>query len=226
MVTQPPDDEPDVYQLSDDDAFPEPEPPPADEPGPANSAAASGTAPPDSEYELDTPVALPARDDLKILILPPRYCLACGHDLTLVEDDRCPYCEKVFDPENPSTYADEPIKSPGNWWLEPPRVAGYALLATYLLGRIVIGLSADAIGGRFGEVTIAFGVLATLPWVVLCVLLALAAIGEHHNPKITVAVPLGFAFGLLFTLGLHPAIVFAGTLTGAFAGLVRAWRAT
>jgi len=176
-------------------------------------------------YAVSQPTANPLRGDLKILEHPPRYCLACGHDLTLIRAGVCPGCEKLFNPQDPNTFSDEPIAEPGNWWAQPPRLAGYAVLPLWLIGWLIIAGATSAIGGPFSEVLVAFGVLVMLPWVAVCVLLGMASLDDYHNPKLIVTIPLGVVLGMVLTLGLHPALIFIAMIAGGFAGLLRAWRA-
>lgn len=207
----------DVYDLSEDDALPD------------DDATSHPVSSGDSEantYELGEVSENPPRGDLELLVHPARYCKACGFDLTLVTVSPCPGCDKPFDPDDDSTTRDTPLPEQDNYWLQKPRLAGYGLLALYILGRPVIHLVGDNLGGRFADVVLAFGVLALTPWVFVGVLLALKAVEEHHNPKLTVTLPLGFAFGVLLTFGLHPGVLLVGGIAGAFAGFVRAWRET
>ena len=198
------------------------------------------TAPDESTYELQAAPQTPPRNDLKILKHPPRWCLACGRDLTLVlEDPVCPRCEKKFDPNNPETYSPEPVSVSGNWWLQPPRVAGYVLLPLFLTGRLVTAAVAEdwvsgiqgtssqtTAGNSAGLILSAMMIFfAFVPWIAACVLLALGGVSEHFNPKPTVAVPLGLAFALLITAGLAPAAMLIAACTGPLAGLIYAWQA-
>ncbi|MEM1027766.1 MAG: hypothetical protein AAGJ38_06755 [Planctomycetota bacterium] len=202
----------DVYELNDDDAFdadtPEPEPP----------------APDVGEIELAEVTDNPIRGDLEILMHPARYCRACGFDLTLVDVSPCPGCEKAFDPEDDSTTRDTPLPTQGNFWLQRPRLAGYGLLLVFIIGRPLIHVIGNNLSGRLAEVVLAFAVLALIPWVFVGTLLALETVAEHHNPKLVVTIPLGLAFALLLTLGLHPGVMFVAAIVGAFAGFFRTWR--
>ncbi len=124
-MPDPPDD--DVYELSDDDAI-EPD--------------ASGFTPAHSntgDYELSEITDNPVRGDLEIIMHPARYCRACGFDLTLIDVSPCPGCEKAFDPDDDATTRDTPLPEQENFWLQRPRLAGYGLLALFILGRPIIG---------------------------------------------------------------------------------------
>ncbi|MBB6430370.1 hypothetical protein [Algisphaera agarilytica] len=195
----------DIYELSEEDAL-------------DDTPSASG------EYELGEVSDNPPRGDLEIIMHPARYCRACGFDLTLVEVSPCPGCEKEFDPNDDSTTRDTPLPTQDNFFLQKPRVAGYGLLAWFILGRPIIHFVGDSLGGRFADVVLAFGILALTPWILIGVVLALETIEEHHNPKLVVTLPLGAAFGILLTVGLHPAIILIGAIVGAFAGFIRTWR--
>ncbi|MEM7625106.1 MAG: hypothetical protein AAF333_05705 [Planctomycetota bacterium] len=229
----PPEDE-DLYELSEDDAV--------------EPAASTGEVRPSSEkieqldddgqtYALGDEVVPPPRRDTAILERPPRYCLACNADLTLVDDGVCPDCERAFDPADPKTLRDEPLTDEKNWWLQPPRVAGYGLIAMFLVGRLIIDAASGAVaeglaGGTgdtrssamIGAVVSALGVLLVTPWVFFGTLLGLTGVCEHFNPRLIIAVPIGAGFGLLLTLGLHPAVIFVGFMIGSLAGFFYAWR--
>lgn len=170
-----------------------------------------------------------AADPGELMILPAKYCRACGFDLTLIDAGDsggvCPGCEKKYDPNDESTYRTTPLPVQENYWLQTPRLAGYALIVWFLLGRPAIHVVGGSLGGKFADAVLALGVLLMLPWVLLGVLLALEVVEEHHNPKLAVTLPLGFAFGLLLTFGLHPGIMLVAGITGAFAGFIRTWRA-
>lgn len=205
----------DIYELNDDDAIHD------------NVRDSSVDADDQGgDYELSEVADNPVRGDLEILVHPARYCRACGFDLTLIDVSPCPGCEKEFDPDDDTTTRDTPLPTQDNFWLQRPRLAGYALLGLFIVGRPIIGFVGGNLGGRFADVVLAFGVMALVPWVFVGVLLGLETIEEHHNPKPSVTVPLGFGFGLLLTFGLHPGVMFAAGIVGAFAGFVRAWRQT
>lgn len=155
-----------------------------------------------------------------------RYCLACGFDLSEIDTGVCPGCEKAFDPNDPLSYRDTPlVEAPVNWWFDRPRVAGYILLALFPIGRWLIHVVADDPGGRFAAAIMGMGALVFVaPWAGACASLGLAAVAEHHNPKVSTSVALGMGFGVLVTIGLHPALSVVGAFAGAFAGFVRAWR--
>lgn len=237
----PPDDE-DIYQLSEADALDTPEPPEVPTAAGEVRPAAEALEQLDADghtYALGDAVIPPKRGDLEILEHPPRWCLACGADLTLIDTGVCPGCEKQFNPTDPKTFGEEPPKELGNWWLQPPRVAGYALIGWFLVGRIITHAASGAVGQGLttgtgstnlslsvGAVVSAAAVLSLIPWAVGGVLLGLVGIREHFNPKLSIAIPLGVGFGVLLTLGLPPAATFIGLVSGAFAGFLYAWRAT
>ena len=186
--------------------------------------------------------ATPLPDDAELVVYDPKYCIGCGFELSELPGDvtQCPRCGRGFEPTDPSTYADEPPPDlERNWWLQTPRLAGYGLLVLYVGGRIIIGWVAPSLGtglsggtgsGRVaGSIGALVSVLATmllLPWILFGVLLGLASIEEYFSPKVGVTVVLGAGFGLLLTLGMHPAFLFIGLVAGGFAGLVYAWRQT
>lgn len=206
----------DLYELNEDDAV-------------ECNAPVDESAGPDApgDYELDEVTDNPDRGDLEILAHPAKYCQACGFDLTLIDAEDsgvCPGCEKKYDPNDESTYRTTPLPTQDNFWLQSPRLAGYALIVWFLLGRPIIHFVGDGLSGKFADAVLAFGVLAMLPWVLVGVLLGLEIIEEHHNPKLAVTLPLGFAFGLLLTFGLHPGVMLIGGIAGAFAGFLRTWR--
>jgi len=215
-MPDPPDE--DVYELNEDDAM---------EPEPTGKTQADSNGQPDpGDYGLSEVADNPVRGDLEIIMHPARYCWACGFDLTLIDVSPCPGCEKAFDPDDDSTTRDTPLPEQDNFWLQRPRLAGYALLGLFILGRPIIGVVGGNLGGKFADVVLAFGVLSLIPWLLISVLLALETIEEHHNPKLIVTLPLGFAFGLLLTLGLHPGVMVVGGIVGTFAGFLRTWRQT
>ncbi|MEM1108300.1 MAG: hypothetical protein AAGH99_06380 [Planctomycetota bacterium] len=223
-MPDPPDEE-DVYDLSDEDALDEE---PLDEglielaydPNDVEGVAEeSDTRDPVAEESPD--------DDTELEVHPARYCRSCGFDLTYVDVSPCPGCDKEFDPEDESTTRDTPLPRQDNYWLQRPRLAGYALLVLFVIGRLVMGFVAENLGGRFADAVLGFGVVFLLvPWAFLGVYLLLEALEEHHNPKLIVTLPLGFVFGLLLTLGTHPGVMLAAGIGGAFAGFVRTWRET
>lgn len=189
-------------------------------------------------YALGEVVEAPPRHDLIEISQPAKWCLACGCELTLVETGACPRCEKLFDPGKPGTFSPVPPREPGNWWLQAPRLAGYALIVLFLLGRIAINLATPAVGKGLtgttggsqaslaaGAVLSAMGVLCLIPWIITGVLLGLIGIREHFAPKVPATIGLGACFGLLFMLGFHPAIALIGLGAGALAGFLYAWRA-
>ena len=214
----------DIYELTEDDAV-EPTPAPAERRPSAAALEQIEQLDADGQtYALGDEVVPPPRADTAKLGRTPRYCLACSADLTLIDDGICPKCEKPFDPADPKTVRNAPLLDPTNWWLEPPRLAGYAVLPLFLVGRAVVHAVASEPGGRFAEVVIAFAVLASLPWIGVCVYLILMGIEDYLNPKLTVAVPAGMALGVLVTLGLHPSMLFVGAVAGGFTGLLWGWR--
>lgn len=213
-MPEPPDE--DLYELSDDDAIE------ID----VSDTTSSKEADESGDYELREVSDNPIRGDMAILVHPARYCRGCGFDLTLIEVSPCPGCEKAFDPNDDSTTRDTALPEQENFWLQRPRLAGYGLLALFIFGRPIIGFVGGNLGGRFADVVLAFGVMAMVPWILIGVLLALESIEEHHNPKLAVTLPLGFAFGLLLTLGLHPGVMLVGGIVGTFAGFIRTWRQT
>ncbi len=175
-------------------------------------------------------VALPP--DAEFHVTDPRYCLGCGFDLTELDEDarQCPRCGRSFDPADASTYAETaPPSAEPNYWLEPPRLAGYILVPLFLVGRAVTNAVAAGFGeslGSVGGATVGplMVVFLLLPWLFICVYLALVLADDYINPLVGVAVGVGAAFGLLFTFGLHPALLVIGLIIGSFAGFVRAWR--
>ncbi len=169
----------------------------------------------------------PLPEDAELVVYDPKFCLGCGEDLSELptEVTQCPRCGRGFDPHDPSTYTDEPPPAlQKNFWLQRPRIAGYLFLFLLVLGRIMIYVLGGAVGGRFGDVLIAFGVLVMLPWIFVCVYLALEAAEEIHNPTLPVSISLGVASGFIITLGMHPALIFCGLVIGGFTGFFRAWR--
>lgn len=192
----------------------------------------------DQDYALEEVVEAPPRHDLIEISQPAKWCLACGCELTLVETGICPRCEKKFDPTKPSTFSHEPPREPGNWWLQAPRLAGYALIPLCTVGRIAINLATPGVGKALtgttggdrvsaaaGAVLSALAVLCLIPWLISCVLLALTGIREYFAPKAHITVALGAGFGLLFMMGYHPTFGMIGLGAGALAGFLYAWRA-
>ncbi|MEM6457890.1 MAG: hypothetical protein AAF710_00700 [Planctomycetota bacterium] len=173
---------------------------------------------------------------------PRRFCLGCDFELTDFEEPgRCPKCDRGFDPQDDSTTRDSPLpvrELP--YLLQTPRMAGYAWLVLFLIGRSAIAtLGGDWVTGISGgsgvsqadaAVGAAVAVLTGLlliPWLLGCALLGLIAIGEHHNPgNLAVTVLLGIGLASLMVLGLNPGLLLAAGILGAFAGLLRTWRAT
>jgi hypothetical protein len=64
---------------------------------------------------------------------PNRYCLGCAYPLDWLPETRCPECGRLFDPENPGTFARSPRKP----WLS-------AFLSTRR-GRIAAALAVLAV---------------------------------------------------------------------------------
>ncbi|MEO1235762.1 MAG: hypothetical protein AAFX76_03120 [Planctomycetota bacterium] len=173
---------------------------------------------------------------------PRQYCRGCGMELTDFEEPgQCPLCGRGFDPNDPKTYRDEPLpQSRRPYLLQTPRLAGYAWVVCFLVGRIVIGdvgpdwvsgvsgqSGSSPAGAAAGAVVAVLSGLMLVPWLLCCAWLGLAAVAEHHNAgQVHVAMPLGMGLAVLMVLGLNPAMLIAAALLGAFAGLVRAWRAT
>ena len=165
-------------------------------------------------------------DDADLVVVEAKYCIGCGQDLSDLPPEltQCPRCGRGFEPDDPSSYMDQPPPPERSFWLQRPRIAGYLLIGLYLLGRLIVGATASGFGGRFGEVVLAFAVLALLPWMFICVFLALEAIEEYHGPTLLVSILLGAGFGVLITVGMHPALMFCGIVVGGFTGMFRAWR--
>lgn len=221
MPTDEPDD--DFYQLSDDDAV--------DEPTPLND---------DGTYQLDQPLepstppakppatpappkpAPPTADD-GLTILPPRYCIACGEDLTFVDDGQCPRCERKFDPADESTTRSTPLPEEGNYWLQAPRLAGYALLVVFVIGRGMINFL-DSASGDWALLFTAAMIAVALPWIAICQALLLWALSENINPKIGVCIAASMVLGILMTLGTNPLCIAVAILAAPFVGLLYAWR--
>ncbi|MEM9419855.1 MAG: hypothetical protein AAGA25_12515 [Planctomycetota bacterium] len=157
-------------------------------------------------------------------VRPARYCRSCGFDLTLIDVSPCPGCEKEFDPEDDSTTRGTPLPTQGNFYFQRPRVAGYGLLVWFILGRPIIHFVGNSLGGRFADLVIGLGVILLVPWILVGVMLAFETTEEHHNPKLVVTLPLGAAFGVLLTFGLHPALTVVGAIVGGFGGFLRAYR--
>ncbi|MEM9881700.1 MAG: hypothetical protein AAF800_02135 [Planctomycetota bacterium] len=173
---------------------------------------------------------------------PRRFCLGCDFELTdLAEPGRCPKCGRGFDPRDDATTRDTPLpvrELP--YLLQGPRLAGYAWLLLFLIGRSAIATLGDdwstGISGGSGtnradaSIGVAAAVLTGLllvPWLLGCVLLGLTAVGEHHNAgRLAVTILLGIGLACLMVLGLDPVLLLAAGVLGAFAGLLRTWRST
>jgi hypothetical protein len=169
-----------------------------------------------------------------------KYCIACGRDLTALPDDttECPKCGRPYNPLNPSTYTDEPLTRDRSYWLQAPRLAGYGLVILFLVGRIIIGSTAngwtDAMDGQYGSAVVgqAAGaiigalsiVLGYLPWIFVCCILALILLSDRFKPTLIMCLLLGMAAGLTLSLGLHLGLMIAAVMVGALAGLVYYWR--
>ncbi len=199
---------------------------------------------PTAEAQSDDEVPLGPPAPLPVVPVPSellsRYCPACGQDLSEPgEQMRCPRCDRPFDPGNPATFLTAPPPpAVRNWWLSPPALAGYALLPTLLLGRLIInsqredwstrlrGDGHEEISGAIAQAAIAaFSGLMLIPWLIGCAWLALVALDERYNPRLRIAAPLGALLAAGMTLGYPRPILIAALACGAFAGLLRRWQA-
>lgn len=186
---------------------------------------------PDEHALGETPPPVP-RADLPLIDRPGRWCPACGYDLTRVGQPPCPRCERMFIPEDPSTYSSEPVEIKHPYWTDKPRVAGYVLIPVFLIGRGVINATKDdwsemfaGSGGSAGVILGAMFGLLLIAWLIVTPLLGAIALSDFYNPRVVYCLLAGFAFGIVITIGLSPAVIFAGMLAGLFAGLIRAWLA-
>ena len=184
--------------------------------------------------------ALP--EDAGFEVHDPKYCLACGEDLSEFESPgECPRCGRLFDPGNPATFSDEPAEvAETPYWLQPPRLAGYGLLALVVLGRLCIhavvpdwagamdgGAGSSRVGAAAGGVVGALLALLVIPWAVGCCVLGLIAAIEFFNPgRILVAGAVSVVLAIIITLGLPAAVVVMAVMPAPFAGLLVAWRST
>ena len=171
-------------------------------------------------------------------VVPAKYCLECGHDLTDAEGwlppqapnpgdpatPRCPRCIKHFDPADETTFRDTPKPEVMPTWRDSDRLALIALFVLYLFGILILsGLAADYGTGN-NNVLGALALALSVPWLIGCVYLALAALGNRLNPQLTITIPLATALGVLFALGSPPIILGAAFLLGPFTGLLFSWR--
>lgn len=153
-----------------------------------------------------------------------RYCRTCGNDVSDPGLTQCPRCLKPFDPADETTFRDTPKPEPESSWRNSDRLARVGLFALYLLGVLVLsGLTADYDTGN----NHALGALAlglSVPWLIGCIYLALTALGDRLNPKLTATLPLATALGVVFALGSPALVLGAGFLLGPFTGLLFSWR--
>ena len=183
-------------------------------------------------YELGAPTSSAERKDLELIERVPRWCPACGNDLTLIDEPPCPRCERPFIPGDTSTYSDEPIEVKHAFWLTSPRIAGAFFVITFLIGRATINGSGSewagwmqGTGGQFGVIPGVMLCLLLIPWLVITALLGLTAMGEYYNPKMVYCLLIGGVLGLVLCLGFTPMVLLVGMLTGLFAGYLRCWLA-
>jgi len=184
------------------------------------------------------PPEAPPTDDFQVA--PARYCAECGHDLSDSDNwlppvapnpgepaaPRCPRCLKHFDPNDASTFRDTPKPAAATSWRDGDRLALVALFVLYLFGALVLnGLAADYGTGN-NHVLGALALGLSVPWLIGCVYLALAALGNKLNPILTTTIPLATALGVLFALGSPTLILGAAFLLGPFTGLLFVWRNT
>lgn len=66
-----------------------------------------------------------------------RYCLRCGYPLVAQTENRCPECGDSFDPNNPDSYRERPMRKP------QPVIL---LLAVYLMPFVLNSLLLTVIG--------------------------------------------------------------------------------
>lgn len=183
----------------------------------------------------DVVLDAPASD---FTVVPAKYCAGCGHDLTdpngwlpaqapnpgEAATPRCPYCLKHFDPADDTTFRDTPKPEAAPTWRDSDRLALVALFCLYLFGILVLsGLAADYGTGN-NHVLGAMALALSVPWLIGCVYLALAALGNRLNPKLIITIPLATALGVLFALGSPPLVLGAAFLLGPFTGLLFSWR--
>ena len=190
----------------------------------------------DTGYGLNEPAALPPRTDphldpAAMASRDPRWCLGCGHALTLIDKPPCPHCERMFNPEDPTTFSGEPIDPKDNYWTQAPRIAGYIVLPLFLIGRLLINdvgeRMVDLMSGSGGMAGGLYGAIVTvlvLPWFLATTLLLLIALEDYYNPKLVVCVTLGPLIGVLIALGLSPLLVVCGAVLGLTAGVFQSWR--
>ena len=179
----------------------------------------------DNGYELAEAPTPELRPDLELIQRPPRWCPACGYDLTMVDVPPCPRCERSFIPGDASTYAEEPIEPPHNSWINARRVAGYVAIPLFLLGRVIIhtatpgwGLMIDGEAGTnraessVGVVAAVFLVLLFIPWLIATTLLVLIALSNYYNPRTAICLVLGAGLGIFLTLGVSPVLLLVGLM--------------
>ncbi len=158
-----------------------------------------------------------------------RYCIACGYNLTGLDMDRCPKCERSYDPHDPSTTTDLSPNPPVNYWTQAPRIAGYAALLSFVAGRVVLNLyvgDAQAVATENLGGAVVFPLMLVFlvtPWILLTTYLTLTALDDWVNENLIMLVGLGMLVGglimLLSPMGLQGLMI--GALAGMFAGLVR-----
>ncbi|MEM6394162.1 MAG: hypothetical protein AAF797_15460 [Planctomycetota bacterium] len=212
----------DPYELEKSSADPVAQPPPAE--------VATDSSPPLAPMPTEIPQM--------------RFCPACGYNLTGLTDDHCPRCFRPFDPFDPSTTTDKPPRKlhERNYWLEAPRIAGYAALLLTLLGRILINLAApdwaartaprvaedippevallDRGGQAAGVVLASLSALLLIPWIAGVTFLSLTALDDRLGGRLMTILGAALVIGCILVLGYDPTLFILAAVVALLTGLV------
>ncbi|MEM1211403.1 MAG: hypothetical protein AAGI68_03810 [Planctomycetota bacterium] len=199
------------------------EKPPADpEPQPAAPVAPASAPPP--------PLA-----PLPTEIPEMRFCPACGYNLTGLTDDHCPKCFRPFDPFDLKTTTDKPPRklTERSYWIEGPRLAGYAALLLTLVGRILINRSAPGWSNQLagGDAQSTAGLAANtllaslsalllIPWIAGVTFLILAALDDRLGGRLMPIVGAALLTGCILVLGYDPALYIMACIVALVTSLV------